>query len=279
MEKVKNDEKIKRGDRPDYYNQGFAFSIIGVVFLLLTIITSYETFNVLPTPVFFYFASLIIGMALFGFNILILFVSRLSNLSIPLKYIYIAVALIVCVAPFLGLLFWLFFMWIGVLGSWIFAIPYVFAFQHIPVVIFSLLMIVTIFVGTLCRIKSITISRTLMTASAFFILWLAIAYIWGHAYRFEGHRYDESLEIEGKNYHSIIYYGWLGDPGLAFLYECDAGYFGCDLIYETPDYGDYETDEISLVYDESTLVLRLEYYTSERNTQATHEILYEHPVR
>lgn len=273
---IRHMEKAKRDNRTDYYSQGCAFNIIGLMFLLLTLFTSNEILGILPMQWFFYFGSMMMGMALFGFTILL--ASAWRNLGISMKYIFAVAILASCTTP----LFYEFWGAVAIVGSWIFAFPYIMAFQKIPAIVFPLMLIITFVIGIWCAIKSITIPRNLLKQITYLIIFFAIVYIWGHAIKFESRVYDEKLlEVEGKTYHSMVYYGWLGDPGLIYLYECSNGIFGCDLIYETADYAEYRADETSLVYDESTNVLRLEYQMSEYTARYNNipPILYEHPVR
>jgi hypothetical protein len=275
MEKLKNDEKAKHANRPNYYNQGCAFSIIALMFLLLTIITSYETFKVLPVPVFFWYGSMGLGMLIFAF--LVLLGSVWGDTSIPLNWLYVIGALLLVASP---LIIWKVALPIGIMGSWFAGMIYILLFRHVPVVVFPLLLIATFCVAMLCQRKSVNLPRMEMKLITYPVVLFTCIFIWGHALKFESQRYDEGLKVNGNSYHAIVYYGWLGDPGLVFLYECDEWIFGCELLYES-DYDNYEIPETQLVFDESASTLRLEYHLSERNAQHYDipPILYEHPIQ
>ena len=278
MEKSKNDEKAKHAHRPDFYSQGCAFSVIVLMFLLLTIMTSYATFSVLPVPIFYYYGSLILGMLIFGF--LHTLGSAWRDIPVPLKWHYILAVMLICSSC----MTWQFFYAIGVAGSWIIGIIFFSTFREVPafpVAIFPLLMIVTICTAILFSIKSIDIPRPAMKMLTYMVVLFASIFIWGNSLYFEGHVYDEGLKGEGTSYHAIVYYGWVGDPGLIYLYECDMGIFGCNLIYKTDTFQEYRADETRLVYDVNTNTLILEYTMSELTARYYEipPILYEYPVR
>lgn len=263
MEKTKNDEKTKHGEQRDYYSQGWAFAIIALMFFLLTLMTSDQTLNVLPIPQIFFYGSIIIGMTLSCFYIIL--GSAWRNLPFRLRDILIIAVLVLCAS----FLIYRTLLIIGTVASWVFAfVPY-FIFDQLPVVIFPLLMIATFIVAILYYRMRVILPRSTMKKITYLIILFSAVYIWGYAAKFGGKRYDEGLKIDSTSYHAIVYGAWDGDSDLVFLYECLVGFVACEMIYQS-GLGNYSTYETQLVYDEEAGLLRLEHEES---------LLYEHPIR
>lgn len=270
MAAEKSKEKAKRGDRSNYFNLSIweALIFLSLAFALLTIFTSNQSLAVLPHPRFFYWGSMAFGMILVAIGCLIF-----SSIFLRKNYlIFLLISMIVCaMISFIGL---------GVFGSWIFAIAYYSAFHQIPSILFPFLFLLSLLLIGLANYSQTLRQSLAARAISVCIVVLVGTYLWGYAAMFEGDSYDEALAIEGKTYHSIVYYGWLGDPGTVTLYECQGGYFFCTKIYEAP-YDYYFVKGTSLVFDATNQVLKLEYQVPpERSDWGTEipPILFEYAI-
>jgi hypothetical protein len=270
MEAEKAKEKSKRGATYTPFTALTAIRLIVFSFFCLSLMTSHRSVGLLPEPSYFY----TVGVALaIGLLVLPVFVyaggfTKLSRF-ILLSIIFICLGIIslpgIYALVFLGT--WTFY-------AWVYA-----PLEGFPALIFPLLCLASLIMLRFSQLLERKLSLQFVQLSAVCFLYVAAFYIWGQASTFAGDYYDESLHIEGKSYHLIIHYGgWLDSPDYARLYECQAGYFLCQLIYQSDSfyYGTLRAATTYLLYDESSGVLRLQYHSGIDETQVS--IMYEHPI-
>jgi hypothetical protein len=264
MEAEKVKEKAKRGK-----NEGLgtsrAIKLLVLAFFALSVMTSHQSFGVLPRPDFFYMGGIACALFLLYSPAFVFLAKKISDI---IALIFIALSLGVICFPLS------FFV---VSASFLFALLVYQPLRVIPVVIFPLLFIVSLLLYRFSRQVSKVLPLAGLRVFSLVVLWMAAFYISGQAAAFEG-SYDEGREIEGASYHSILDAGWLSEYGYVRLYECQMGIFFCTelvAIFVSP----YQVDRSSLVYNETSRVLKLEYH-SRPDTYDDHipPILFEYPI-
>jgi hypothetical protein len=264
-ESEKTKRKAKHGENQGRFSASTTINLIVLAFFALSVMTSHQSFGVLPAPSFFHFGGIVCALFLLYYPVFAFMATKPSDI---IALVLIALSLALICLPFLFFVFSF-----SVLAALFVYKP----LEIVPVIIFPLLLILSILLYRFSRPVSKVIPLAGLRIFSVVILWLAAFYIWGQAAIFEGY-YEEGLEIEGKNYHSVLDIGWLSDYGYLRLYECHMGVFFCTELLEE-FVSPYQVDRSSLVYDEASRVLKLEYH-SRPETFDDHipDILFEYPI-
>jgi hypothetical protein len=242
MQKPKFELKLEK------YNPRVAFGWLAFASFLMTIFTAYQLINILPDPRIFYFGQLAAASILFCI-LLVLIVRWLSGITWRFT-VGLSIGLMLFCAvltPF------------TIFASWTFGTIYFSFLRAIPVLVFPILVVLFAILAYFASRLGESFKPREMKILVGLILAFSCIYLWGHSATFEGAYYDEGKDIGGKSYHSIVYYGLMGEPGFIQMYECQTAIFGCGKIYESFR-DNYTVDDTVLIHDEAAGHLRLEYH-------------------